>query len=146
MQNLQNSYVFNALAPQALASTSELLGSALDLSQLGGLDTIVYYVSTNSITGDVTVVVKESATTGGTYTAITGATTTLVASNAGTTMISVKLGGSRLGFQKLSLTAATATSRQVAAIAIATNPAQGVNGSTEATRATNAGLLSRAVV
>jgi hypothetical protein len=146
MNTLQNAYVFNALAPQALAATTELLGSAIDLSQLGGLDTIVYYVSTNSITGDVTVAVKESATTGGTYTAITNATTTLVASNAGTTMISVKLGGARLGFQKISLTAATATSRQVSAIAIATNPAFGVNGSTEALRATNAGLLSRAVV
>ena len=146
MQTLQNSYVFNALTPQALAATTELLGTAIDLSQLGGLDSITYYVSTNSIAGDVTVVVKESATTGGTYAAITNATTTLLGSNAGTTMIAVKLGGARLGFQKISLTAASATSRVLSAVAIATNPAQGVNGSTEALRATNAGLLSRAVV
>lgn len=146
MQNLQNSYIATAYTPAALASTSESLGSAIDLAKLGGLDTIVYIVNTNSTAGAVTVAIKESDATGGTYTAISGATVTLAASTAGTAMISVKLGGPRLQFQKISFTAATADSRVLSATYIGTNPAFGVNGSTEALRATNAGLLSRAVV
>jgi hypothetical protein len=146
MQTLQNSYIKTAYTPAALASSSESLGAAIDLAQLGGLDTVVYLITTSSTAGAVTVAIKESATSGGSYAAITGATVTLAASTAGVAMISVKLGGPRLGFQKISFTAATTDSRVLSAVVIGTNPAQGVNGATEALRATNAGLLSRAVV
>lgn len=146
MQNLQNSYIATAYTPAALAATSESLGSAIDLAKLGGLDSIVYLISTSATTGNVTVAIKESSASGGTYTAITGATVTLTGGVAGTAMISIKLGGPRLQFQKISFTAATNDSRVLSATYIGTNPAQGVNGATEALRATNAGLLSRAVV
>ncbi len=146
MQTLQNSYIKTAYTPAALASSSESFGTAIDLAQLGGLDSAVYLITTSSTAGDVTVKINESATSGGSYTAITNATVTLTASVAGVAMISVKLGGPRLRYQKISFTAATTDSRVLSAVVIGTNPAQGVNGATEALRATNAGLLSRAVV
>lgn len=146
MNTLQNSYITTAYTPAAYASTSETLGPAIDLAQLGGLGEVTYLLTTSSQLGTVAVAIKESATSGGSYTTITGATLTLAASTAGTAMLCVQLGGSRLGFQKISLTPSTADSRVVSATVIGTDPAQGVNGSTEALRATNAGLLSRAVV
>ena len=146
MNNLQNSYVYQALTPQALASTSELLGTAIDASKLGSFSDLVFFVSTSSTVGTLTVVVKESATTGGSYATITGTSLTMVPSTAGTSMISVRLGGARLGFFKISITSDDATSRSLSAIALGVNPTQGVLGSTEALRATNAGLLKRTVV
>jgi len=146
MEYLQNSYITTAYTPAALASTSESLGAAIDLSQLGGLSEINFLVTTSSQLGTVTVAIKESATSGGTYTAISGATVTLAASTAGVAMICVQLGGPRLGFQKISMTASTVDSRVLSAVAIGGDPVKGVSGSTEALRATNAGLLSRAVV
>jgi hypothetical protein len=61
-------------------------------------------------------------------------------------MISVRLGGSRKRYLRVSHTSASSTSRIVAAIAIGCNPGTGVNGATEALRATNAGLLGRSVI
>ena len=145
MNQLQNSYVYTALTPQALASTSELLGTAIDASKLGSFSDLVFFVSTSSVVGTVTVVIKESATSGGTYTT-TGATLTLAPSTAGTSMLSVRLGGARLGFFKISCTSDDATSRLLSSVAIGINPTTGVNGATEALRATNAGLLKRSVV
>jgi len=146
MEYMQNAYIVTAYTPAALASSSESLGTAIDLSQLGGLAEVTYLITTNSTAGAVTVAIKESATTGGSYTAITNATVTLAASTAGTAMITIQLGGHRLGFQKISFTAATTDSRVLSAVVIGGNPVKGVAGSTEALRATNAGLLSRAVV
>jgi len=146
MNILHNSYITPAYTPAALASTSESLGTAIDVSSLGGFSDVAFLVSTSSQLGTVTVAIKESATSGGSYTAITNATVTLAASTAGVSMITVRLGGPRLGFLKVSFTASTADSRVLSAVAIGVNPANGVNGSTEALRATNAGLLSRAVV
>lgn len=146
MNDLQNSYVTTAYTPAALASLTESLGPAIDVSSLGGFSDAVFFITTNSTAGAVTVVIKESATSGGSYTTITGSTITLAASTAGTAMISVRLGGPRLGFFKVSFTAATTDSRILSAVVVGLNPGLGVNGSTEALRATNAGLLSRAVV
>jgi hypothetical protein len=146
MNDLQNAYVTTAYTPAALASTSESLGPAIDVSSLGGFSDAVFFITTSSTAGAVTVAIKESATSGGSYTTITNATVTLAASTAGVAMISVRLGGPRLGFFKVSFTAATADSRVLSAVVVGLNPNYGVNGSTEALRATNAGLLSRAVV
>lgn len=146
MNDLQNAYVTTAYTPAALASMSESLGPAIDVSSLGGFSDAVFFITTSSTAGAVTVVIKESATSGGSYTTITGSTITLAASTAGVAMISVRLGGPRLGFFKVSFTAATTDSRVLSAVVVGLNPNYGVNGSTEALRATNAGLLSRAVV
>ena len=146
MNDLQNSYVTTAYTPAALASMSESLGPAIDVSSLGSFSDAVFFISTSSTAGTVAVAIKESATSGGSYAAITGASVSLAASTAGVAMISVRLGGSRLGFLKVSFTASTTDSRVLSAVVVGLNPALGVNGSTEALRATNAGLLSRAVV
>jgi hypothetical protein len=61
-------------------------------------------------------------------------------------MISVQTGGPRQRYLRCSHTAGTATSRVIGAVAIGINPCNGVNGSTEAARATAAGLVARAVV
>lgn len=146
MNDLQNSYVTTAYTPAALAATTESLGPAIDVTSLGGFSDAVFFITTSSTAGTVAVAIKESATSGGTYAAITNASVTLAASAAGVAMISVRLGGPRLGFLKVSFTASSADSRVLSAVVVGLNPNYGANGSTEALRATNAGLLSRAVV
>lgn len=152
MNALQNSLITQALAPQAVAATTETTGTVIDLQSstlaaLGGFSDIVFILTSATGTDTSgTFVVKESSDNS-TYTAITGATVTYNQTAAvGTYMISVQTGGPRQRYLRVSHTAGTATSRVVGAVAIGINPCNGINGSSEATRATNAGLVARAVV
>lgn len=152
MNALQNSLITQALTPQAVAATTETTGTVIDLQSstlaaLGGFSDIVFILTSATGTDTSgTFVVKESSDNV-TYTAITNATVTYTQNpGVGTYMISVQTGGPRQRYLRCSHTAGSATSRAVAAIAIGINPCNGVNGSSEATRATNAGLAARAVV
>ena len=152
MNPLQNSLITQALSPQAIAATTETVGTVIDLQSstlaaLGGFSDIVFILTSASgsdTTG--TFLVKESSDNS-TFTAITNATVTYNQTSAvGTYMISVQTGGPRLRYLRCSHTAGSATSRVIGAIAIGINPCNGINGSTEAARATAAGLVARAVV
>jgi hypothetical protein len=146
---MQNSYIVSTYLSGAASGTSELLSTKVDLnnSTLGSFSNLTFILSTAAADGGaVTFTIKESSDDS-TYTAISGATLTTTASTAGTYMIDVNLGGPRLRYYKVSLTPATnVATRTLSCIAIGTNPAFGVNGASEATRATNAGLVARAVV
>lgn len=144
---MQNAYIVNAIAPQAIASSSEQLGSAIDLQNatLGQFSDLTFVLTTDNVATVTTFVIKESSDNS-TYTAITSATVTTTSATAGTYMINVSLGGPRLRYMKVSLTASNSTSHVVGCVAIGGFPAFGVNGTTEALRATNAGLVARAVV
>lgn len=152
MNPLQNSLITQALTPQAVAATTETTGTVIDLQSttlaaLGGFSDIIFILTSASGTDTSgTFVVKESSDNS-TYTAITNATVTYNQTSAvGTYMISVQTGGPRQRYLRVSHTAGTATSRAIGAIAIGINPCNGINGSTEAARATAAGLVARAVV
>lgn len=149
MKILQNSFITQALAPQAVAATTETTGTVIDLQNAtyGGFASIVFILTSASGTDTSgTFVVKESSDNS-TYTTISGATVTYNQTSAvGTYMIHVTLGGPRLRYLRVSHTAGTATSRAIAAVAIGVFPANGVTGTTEAARATSQGLVARAVV
>lgn len=148
MNILQNSLITQALAPQTVAATTETTGTAIDLQNttLLGFSEIVFVLTSSSVTDTTgTFVIKESADNSTYGTAIASVTYNQT-SAVGTYMISVRTGGPRLRYLRVSHTSGSATSRIVGAIAIGVNPVGGVNGSTEATRATNAGLLGRAVI
>jgi hypothetical protein len=148
MNILQNSLITQALAPQTVAATSETTGTAIDLQNttLLGFSEIVFVLTSSSVTDTTgTFVIKESADNSTYGTAI--ATVTYNQTSAvGTYMISVRTGGPRLRYLRISHTSGSATSRIVGAVAIGVNPVGGINGSTETLRATNAGLLGRAVI
>lgn len=148
MNDLQNSLITQALAPQAVAATTETTGTAIDLrnATLGGYSDLVFILTSASGTDTSgTFAVKESDDNSSYGSAIASVTYNQTAA-VGTYMISVRLGGARKRYLRCSHTAGNATSRVVGAIAIGLNPAHGVNGSTEALRATNAGLVARAVI
>lgn len=81
MNPLQNSLITQALAPQAVAATTETTGTVIDLQSstlaaLGGFSDIVFILTSASGTDTSgTFVVKESSDNS-TYTAITNATVT----------------------------------------------------------------------
>lgn len=149
MNILQNSLITQALAPQTVAATTETTGTAIDLqsTSLLGFSDIVFILTSSAIADTSgTFVVKESADNS-TYSAAI-ATVTYAQSTAvvGTYMISVRTGGARLRYLRVSHTSGSASSRIVGAVAIGVNPVGGVNGSSEPARATAAGLLGRAVI
>ena len=146
---MQNSYIVNAFFPQLAAGTAEILGTKIDVqnSTLGTFSNLTFILSTAAAdSGAVTFAIKESSDDS-TYTAISGASITTTASTNGTYMIDVNLGGPRLRYYKVSVTPATnVTTRILNCVCVGSNPALGVNGATETLRATNAGLVARAVV
>jgi len=144
---LQNSYITQALAPQTVAATTETTGTGVDTATLNGFSDVVFVLTSSSVTDTSgTLTVRESADNS-TYDATAIATVTYNQTSAvGTYMISVRLGGSRKRYLRVSHTSGSGTSRIVAAIAVGCNPGTGVNGATEALRATNAGLVARAVI
>jgi hypothetical protein len=144
---MQNSYITSVYLNGTASGTSELLSTKVDLknSTLGAFSNLTFVLSTLATDTAVTFVIKESSDDS-TYTAISGATITTTAAG-GVYMIDVSLGGPRLRYYKVSITPSTSVAaRTLSCIAIGSNPAFGVNGDTEATRATNAGLVSRVVV
>jgi len=146
---LQNSYIVSAYLNGAASGTSELLSTKVDLlnSTLGAFSNLTFILSTAAADGGTVAFVIKESSDDSTYTAITNASITTTASTAGTYMIDVNLGGPRLRYYKVSLTPSTSVAtRTLSCVAIGSNPAFGVNGATEATRATNAGLVARAVV
>lgn len=148
MNILQNSLITQALAPQTVAATTETTGTAIDLqsTSLLGFSEIVFVLTSSSVTDTTgTFVIKESADNS-TYSAAIATVTYNQTTAVGTYMISVRTGGNRLRYLRLSHTSGSATSRIVGAIAIGVNPVGGVNGSSEAARATAAGLIARAVI
>jgi hypothetical protein len=144
---LQNSYITQALAPQTVAATTETTGTGVDTATLNGFSDVVFVLTSSSVTDTSgTLTVRESADNS-TYDATAIATVTYNQTSAvGTYMISVRLGGSRKRYLRVSHTSGSATSRIVGAIAVGCNPGTGVNGATEALRATNAGLVARSVI
>ena len=145
---LQNSYITQALAPQTVAATTETTGTGIDTATLNGFSDVVFVLTSSAVTDTSgTFTVRESADNS-TYDATAIATVTYAQTTTvvGTYMISVRLGGSRKRYLRVSHTSGSATSRIVGAIAVGCNPGTGVNGATEALRATNAGLLGRSVI
>jgi len=144
---LQNSYITQALAPQTVAAATETTGTGVDTSTLNGFSDVVFVLTSSSVSDTSgTLTVRESADNS-TYDSTAIATVTYNQTSAvGTYMISVRLGGSRKRYLRVSHTSGSGTSRIVAAIAVGCNPGTGVNGATEALRATNAGLVARSVI
>jgi hypothetical protein len=146
---LQNSYITQALTPQSVAATTETTGTVIDLQGVTNTGTFsdIVFILTSATGSDTTgtFVVKEG-TDGSTFSTTVGSVTYNQSSAVGTYMISIRLGGPRARYLRCSHTAGNATARVIAAIAVGCNPAYGVNGSSEALRATNAGLVARTVV
>ena len=147
MNDLQNAYIAQALAPQSVAATTETTGTGLDTANLNGFSDVVFILTSASGTDTTgTFTVRESADNS-TYDATAIASVTYNQTSAvGTYLISVRLGGARKRYLRCSHTAGNATARVVGAVVIGLNPGTGVNGATEALRATNAGLVARAVI
>ena len=144
---LQNSYITSGYISGVASGTSEILGTAIDLknSTLGAFSNLTFILSTVASDTAVTFVIKESDDNS-TYTPITNASITTTAAG-GVYMIDVNLGGSRKRYYKASLTPSTnIATRALSCVVVGSNPAFGVNGADETTRATNAGLVNRAVV
>jgi hypothetical protein len=116
----ENILVIDCMEPDAVAA-STILSPAIDTQ---GLDEIMFIVRVGTLGTSATLAAKvtECATSGGTYTDITGAAITTItqASPDGSdqnAVISVKIDANRLRYFKLSMTVATATS-DAGAIAI----------------------------